>query len=125
MLVGNWQQQCCGDAVGVGDVVTWRLRRGIERDHLLKTYGADQVARLTAVEERHDDVGPTDDVVQGRITGILSVTCRRRSDDGSHGVANYTVEVGGRIEPRERMIRTEREADGEQWAGYIVDIQPT
>lgn len=125
VLVEHWQHGCCGDVVALGDVVTWRLKRDFDRDWLTRTYGAERVARLTAVEERHGDESPGDEVVQARVIGLSSVTCRLRPAPDNSGLATYSADDGGRVESRRTMVRWEPEAEEEVWAGYIVELMRT
>ena len=49
--------------------------------------------------------------------------CLERPAPDNHGSGNYPVEDGGRIEPRQAMVRWEPEREGPAWASCIVELE--
>lgn len=73
--IDDWQWQCCGGSLRVGDDVTLTVEHGVT-PWLIEHLGAELAASVSAVETHHDDEGepPTDlPTLSGTITAIQSV----------------------------------------------------
>jgi hypothetical protein len=118
--VAAWQQECCGDAFGVGTSVRWPVVRA--RGELETLLPADSGVTVGYVQERHGPVHEEDLMtLEGRVRAIRGVELRYVETEP--GTRSYRPVPGsGRLIALTAADGAERRGRG--FAGYLVDLTP-
>ena len=121
--VDAWQQQCCGDAFAVGDVVAWPLDETPDVHWLGAALAPELASRIRYSQERHATARVEPPVRAGTVVGIRAAFGRYAAlVDGDPGLypvpgSAVLVDVAG-ADGRESV------PTGERLNGYVVEIEP-
>ena len=121
--VDGWQMQCCGDPMHVGETVSWRLSRDVDRDFLGQVLGAAEASLLTDAEDHHETLSTNTELTVGTIRSIRASFCDFAPRAGSGQTTRYPVVGSGTVEGRASADGWEPEGDDRRFVGYVVAVE--
>ena len=118
MWIDEWQQSCCGDALGEGEEATLHLRPA-DVPWFEVVFGPAFVRSLAGCDETHQ-MTDVERIVEGRVRKIEAATCSyREAADGSGAVP---VPASGRLHRIRRIDEDYRPMGGKELVGYVVEL---
>lgn len=120
--VDAWQQECCGDEVAIGDIVTWPLEPEPDREWLRDALTPELASSLTHHQERHAVGGEEPPSRTGVVLGIRAAfgryAGRQGADPGLYPVPGSAVLVD-----LARVSGLESVPTGARLNGYVVELE--
>ena len=117
--VDRWQQECCGEAWGIGTLVRWTLADA-DQEYLAQLFAAESDLRVDYHEEHHGGLPDGAQTTSGVVVGIRGVQLEYAPLPGGDERTLYPVPASAQLTP---LVSSDApELLGEGFAGYLVEI---